>query len=299
MQYRCAVAETILIPQESAAPSATAELAVRLLDLLQTMKDDAEAEPVHKLRTTVRRLEVHLKDCPKKVARSLKQLRRKAGKVRDLDVHLSLLASAPFAGRAGSGAAAPLREPLREILQSSRRHEEKILLRGIGKAATLVTSRLPHIVSQAESSAPGMAESKHAVATARQSFLRLAQEIPEDPDALHRLRIEAKKLRYSLEPLAAFPEARETAAQLKQVQDAIGYWHDWATLLEIAGHELHEHRNTAAFRAMEAHTQREFAKARRTALRARQWMSSAQDKAAASPDASPHNKVQSILSRAS
>jgi CHAD domain-containing protein len=295
MQYCCAVAETVPITQTgtAAATSVTAELSVRLLALLHKMKDKAESEDVHKLRTTVRRLEVHLADCPKKVAQPLKRLRREAGKVRDLDVHLSLLKVAPFSGRAGANAAASLREELSKFLYASREHEEKILLRRIGKVTPRLALALPKVANQAEPSAPGMMAAKQATTQARNGFLSLAQEIPEDPTALHRLRIEAKKLRYSLEPLAAFPEAAETAAQLRQVQEAIGHWHDWATMLEIAGHELHEHRQTAAFHAIEARTQREFVRARRAAQRVKEWISRAQGKPAAA-----RSKVQSILGRA-
>jgi CHAD domain-containing protein len=299
MQYCCAVAETVPITQSGAAAttSVTAELTVRLLALLQKMKDKAEVEDVHKLRTTVRRLEVHLEDCPKKVAQPLRRLRREAGKVRDLDVHLSLLKAAPFAGRAGANAAAPLREELGKFLRASREHEEKILLRRIGTVTPRLVLRLPKVANQAEPSTPGMMAAKESVAQARNGYLRLAQEIPEDPTALHRLRIEAKKLRYSLEPLVAFPEAAETAAQLRQVQEAIGHWHDWATMLEIADHELHEHRQTAAFHAIEARTQREFARARRAAERVRLWMNTRMSHAQGKP-AATRSKVQSILGRA-
>ncbi len=286
MQYCCAVGPTLTIAKTNAAENTPAEpsrartaraiatpqsteatvpeLAVRLLALLEKMQEHADVEDVHRLRTTVRRLEVHLTHPPKKVARALRHLRKEAGTLRDLDVHLELLKRAPFTAR-GNGAAHELQAPLRELLAAERGAEEKVLLRCAAKARAALEHPLPEAAREAEQPAAGMMAAKHAVAEARGRYLRLAEEIPEEAGALHGLRIAAKKLRYGLEPLAGFRDAAETAALLKQVQDAIGTWHDWATLLEIADHELQRQRETAAFQAIEARTAREFARARRVA----------------------------------
>ena len=101
-------------------------LSIRLLALLERIADHAGKQEVHLLRTTVRRLEVQLPHPPAKLAKSLKALRRKAGKVRDIDVHLDLLKSpllprgtAPR--RTGSASAVPpAQRKLRRLLKDKR-----------------------------------------------------------------------------------------------------------------------------------------------------------------------------------
>lgn len=239
------------------------------------MVDKAAAEDVHKLRTTVRRLEVQLGPCPPKVAKSLKSLRRKAGRVRDIDVHLELLKSALFRGRTAAPSAAIVCDKLHRALESQRKRHLESLIRVVADAAPLLESRLPRVVHRAAKPMPTARSAHQFTSAARQRFLQWTRSIPEEGAPLHRLRIDAKKLRYSLEPLSAFAESAETAKQLKQVQDAIGRWHDWATLLELATHELGSPASEPAYAAMEVRTMREFNKARGIAERVRLWMSAA------------------------
>jgi CHAD domain-containing protein len=258
-----------------------AELSVRLLALLGKMADKGDEEDVHKLRTTVRRLEVQLGQCPSKIAKSLKSLRRKAGKVRDVDVHLGLLRSSLFTGPAAAPNAAAVCDKLRRALESERERHVESLLRVVEDAAPLLEARLPKVVQHAAKPEPGARAAHHFTNAARLKFLQWTRSIPEEGAPLHRLRIDAKKLRYSLEPLSAFAESAEVAEHLKQVQDAIGTWHDWATLLELAGRELGSGASEPAYAAMEVRTTREFLKARHTAERVRQWMIAAKPAAAA------------------
>jgi CHAD domain-containing protein len=211
-----------------------AELSVRLLALLGKMADKGDEEDVHKLRTTVRRLEVQLGQCPPKIAKSLKSLRRKAGKVRDVDVHLGLLRSSLFTGPAAAPNAAAVCDKLRRALESERERHVEALLRVVEDAAPLLEARLPKVVQHAAKPEPGARAAHHFTNAARLKFLQWTRSIPEEGAPLHRLRIDAKKLRYSLEPLELHGEAAELTAQLKQVQDAIGCWHDWATLQQRA-----------------------------------------------------------------
>lgn len=48
----------------------------------------------------------------------------------------------------------------------------------------------------------------------------------EDPEALHKVRIKAKRLRYALVPLRDWPEAAEAVKLLKERQDVLGELHD-------------------------------------------------------------------------
>src|ERR1019366_278679 len=151
-------------------------LSIRLLALLEKVSARAGTEDVHRLRTTVRRLEVQLGAPPakvanrgankvaNKVAKSLKALRRKAGKVRDIDVHLGLLkpprlspsparrprASAPPEARPQPWAQpwAQSQDKLRQILQHKRGRQLGALRRLVAEAAPLLESRLPALVER-------------------------------------------------------------------------------------------------------------------------------------------------------
>lgn len=57
----------------------------------------------------------------------------------------------------------------------------------------------------------------------------LAVGSDEDPEALHRVRIRAKRLRYALAPLKEWPEAAEAMKLLKERQDVLGELNDRAT----------------------------------------------------------------------
>jgi CHAD domain-containing protein len=245
-------------------------LSIRLLALLEKMPNRATAEDVHRLRTTVRRLEVQLGQCPPKIAKSLKALRRKAGKVRDIDVHLILLRSSLFA-RSSPAPSCP-REQLRQALNARRKRNLSSLRRLVPSATPLLESKLPRLAERAVRPTPSVRAAHQLTTQARECFLQWTRTIPEESEQLHRLRIDTKKLRYSLEPLEAFAESAELAARFKQVQDAIGCWHDWATLLHLAGHELDPSGSEPAYAGLEARTSREYRKARRTAQSVREWM---------------------------
>jgi CHAD domain-containing protein len=265
MAYRFAVG-TVDVSQMNPAA-----LSIHLLALLEKLSARAGVEDVHHLRTTVRRLEVELGEPPAagpdkkrdKIARSLQSLRRQAGKVRDLDVHLGLLAPPLLPTHPHDRS----QDKLRRILQDKRARNLGKLHARIAKSAPLLESRLPARIEQAphaESSAPNAIQQ---TARARQQFLQRTTEIPADVQPLHQLRIQTRKLRYALEPLQACQEVQAEAAalvaQFKQVQDAIGVWHDWATLEQLAARHLNPAHSGPLCHALHARCQREYRRARR------------------------------------
>ncbi len=261
MSYRFAVANRPTIRTDTAA------LTLRLLTLLQRFPVRHRKEDVHGLRTTVRRLEVQLGKCPAKLSGSLKRLRKKAGKVRDIDVHLGLLKTVLPPGSSPSLQRQALQ--LRKSLESSRKRHLASLQGTISSAAPRLASKLPSSAERASAHAPHAEHVSQYLSHARQHFLQWTTEIPRDSRQLHQLRILTKQLRYSLEPLQAIPEAATFAGKLKQVQDAIGSWHDWATLQQLAERHLPAEPLSALLRARAA---REYRQARRTAAGVRSWM---------------------------
>jgi CHAD domain-containing protein len=268
-----------------------AVLSIRLLALLEKVSARAGAEEVHRLRTTVRRLEVQLGSPPARIAKSLKILRRKAGKVRDIDVHLGLLKppllSPPPAHRrkvAASPDAGPQLTPqprpqpqdkLRQILKDKRDRQFGALRALVAEAAPLLESRLPAFVERCPQATVSLRDARQQAGRARQRFLQWTRDIPGDEQGLHELRIRTKKLRYSLEPLEACEEAAGVVAKLKQVQDAIGRWHDWQTLEQLAARYLDSSDAAPARDALHARCACEYRRARRTAQSVRSWMSQA------------------------
>ena len=260
-------------------------LSIRLLSLLEKMP--SSERDVHLLRTTIRRIEVQLADAAAKVAKPLKSLRKKAGKVRDVDVHLALLKPPLLPNTPTPNdpttreAIAGLQDKLREILKVRHDRQLDSLRDAVTEARPLLEAKLPAIVEHADLAEPTPRDAHRQTRQARQRFLQLTRRVPEDAQELHQLRIQAKKLRYAMEPLQPFEEAVELVAKFKQVQDAIGSWHDWATLAQLAQRKLTDAAPICA--VLQARTAREYRKARRVALNVRSWMSEPKPAAALTP----------------
>ena len=265
-----------------------ATLSIRLLALLEKTSKRAGKGVVHRLRTTVRRLEVNLGAPPPRIAKSLKKLRKKAGKVRDIDVHLDLL-KAPLVSARGRRSSDSPEKKYQDKLQSSlekSRDRESSALRGLVKNSTpLLEERLPILIEQRSEPNITLQEARQRSSRARRRFVQWTRKIPDDPQRLHQLRINAKKLRYEMEPLQNCQEAAELAEKFKQVQDAIGQWHDWATLAELAERCFNSKGSdskgsgskpsseaTPVLQALHARVEREYRRARRSAENVRSWM---------------------------
>jgi CHAD domain-containing protein len=244
-------------------------LSIRLLSLLEKMP--SSKQDVHLFRTTIRRLEVHLANPPAKIAKPLKRLRKKAGTVRDIDVHLSLLKPL-LSPPAAANRALILAEQrkLREILKARHDRQLDSLQDAVADARPMLEKKLPALAGSVASIAPTARDLRRRIGRARRRFLQLTRRVPKGARQLHQLRIQTKKLRYSIEPLPT-GEAVELTAKFKLVQDAIGAWHDWATLAELARRTLSADAEPLCA-ALEARTGREHNKARRAVQNVRSWM---------------------------
>jgi CHAD domain-containing protein len=271
MAYRFAVATT------NPSQITPAVLTVRLLALLAKVSGRASKQDVHLLRTTVRRLEVQLGKPPAKLAKALKKLRRKAGEVRDLDVHLGLLKSplpvdATARGKNGHQAEPEAQKELRRVLTDRRERRLKSLCKQVAEATPLLQQRLPALAESSAPATPAAADVHRRAGRARDRFLQWTRSIPANPERLHRLRINTKKLRYSLEPLAAFDESADLVAKFKTVQDAIGTWHDWATLEQLAGRYLDPSEAAPLCKVLASRSARQYQQAIRAVQSARNVM---------------------------
>jgi CHAD domain-containing protein len=210
---------------------------------------NAAPEAVHVLRTGSRRLQamleamlredaaVSLQQPAKGWLRQLKQVRRAAGAVRDLDVHRKLLEhwianeNSPLEKQAGM---------LDAWLKSRRKHLASDMQKKIGKRQQELEQRQAAFLAALDSVSPDSVRVPRSPdAVALEQFVRAADAMPLlDAENLHDFRKATKKARYVAESDSVGHEYSSVAKALKRVQDAIGDWHDWVCLSEEAGAAL-------------------------------------------------------------
>ena len=194
-------------------------------------------EAVHDFRTTSRRLETLLNLLlpardrnQRKLLKLLSRIRRRAGRIRDIDVQLAALRSFKV-----------LQEPRRKTQLMQRlidlrvQHEQKLAKLLNKRTMTDLRKRLRRA-------------SQNLRATSCHDPLVVANEIlssastagPLSDDILHRYRVAVKRARYAAEFAPRSAESDRFIAGLEHLQDALGNWHDWMTLTRTASAHLGE-----------------------------------------------------------
>ncbi len=191
-----------------------------------------EPERVHSFRTTARRLQTLVEQiCPsrdrnqKKLVKMLGRIRKRAGKVRDLDAQLACLRSLKVPQE-------PRRKTqlMQNLLDLRAEHESK--LRKLLKKSDVreIRKRLKRAFKEVQ-----WESSRDPMAVARQMMGSIAiSGAPASEEQLHRYRIIVKQARYAAEFAPKSAEATQFINQLKRLQDALGHWHDWLTLTHTA-----------------------------------------------------------------
>lgn len=203
-----------------------------ILKLAEGQKPDA----VHAFRTGTRRLQTLLTELvperdrnQKKLLKMLARIRKRAGKVRDLDVQLTTLRTLKMP-----------QEPRRKtqlvnvLIELRAEHEQK-LHKALSKETVRELRRRLKKASKGLSLEAG--RNPLAVATEMMAGIKHADR-PLTEDVLHQYRILSKRARYAAEFSEKSAEADQFLAQLKRVQDALGDWHDWLTLTQTAARRL-------------------------------------------------------------
>lgn len=204
---------------------------------------------VHRLRTTIRRLQTLVgftrPNLGKKQQRALDELqalRKRAGKVRDLDIQAALL------GSIGNRSASADRRALLDALKKKRARQAERLSSALKKLETSkFVKRLEKITEKAVNDAPNSAG--EPLEAAQKELSALAEEYSSrqvlKPARLHELRIKLKLLRYRAELAADNTEQKEFIDKVKSVQDVVGEWHDWEMLAESAEEQFQDRMNCA------------------------------------------------------
>ena len=225
--------------------SRTESLFKKLKRLPKKISAKPDAENVHELRTTIRRVETLLEVTSngsgrkeRKLRKHMDRVRRRAGRVRDIDVQIEALE--------GLKVDAARDEKLRVIqaLRQSRAKREAKLIKvleeevdsGMAKHLAKAADRLaedghgPRPVISAAKPDP-KAVVTHALEAFRDAVERHGTLTEQN---LHPFRLACKHVRYIAEMAGEDPEAERIIKQLKKVQDAVGEWHDWVTLSATA-----------------------------------------------------------------
>lgn len=201
----------------------------KLSQLARKLTSDPEPEHVHQFRTTSRRMETLFKEVvaepdrnERKLLKQLAKVRKRAGRVRDLDVQIAALRTLKI-GRDGDE-----KRTLLSALAADRARCAKKL------AALFDKDGLRDLRKRLRRAAKDSQLYNNKVepaAKALRMFAQLAGEQGEATEAvLHQYRLRCKRIRYLAEMEGKQPMAQAVVQQLKAIQDAVGEWHDWDIL---------------------------------------------------------------------
>ena len=189
---------------------------------------DTKSEDVHRFRTNSRRVEALLAQLvpdngnKKKLLKLLSKLRKRAGRVRDLDVQIVFLKNLRVPDRQNH------RAQLLELLDEEHSRRSKKLAKSFD-ADTVRELRKRLRRAQSEIKLDGIEPLKLAL-----NLLPKLGHAPMTEKALHTCRIAAKHARYLAELATDSADAKTFVEKLKHAQDEIGEWHDVMKLQQRA-----------------------------------------------------------------
>ena len=200
---------------------------------LSKLTRTSSASNVHKFRTYSRRVEAlveelvpGLKRKDRRLLKQLAHLRKKGGKVRDLDVQIAALRGLKLPQEAGRKA------QLLHVLSDDRIAREKKLEKAFDKQQV---SQLRKGLKRSAARIEAPNTTAELLDRAMRPVLQLGvNQRPLTEKRVHQYRIVGKRARYLAEIAGDDPHAKKLVEQLKRMQDVIGDWHDWLKLTERA-----------------------------------------------------------------
>ncbi|HEV2717283.1 MAG TPA: CHAD domain-containing protein [Terriglobales bacterium] len=200
---------------------------------LSKLANKPAAANVHKFRTYSRRVEALVEELvpstkrkDKRLLKLLARLRKKAGRVRDLDVQIAALRSLKLPQEAGR------KSQLLRVLADERSAREKKLEKAFGQQQI---SKLRKGLKRSAARIEMPKSTAELLSRAMRPVLQLgANPSPLTEKRVHQYRIAGKRARYLAEVAGDDPQAKQVVEQLKRMQDVIGDWHDWLKLTERA-----------------------------------------------------------------
>jgi CHAD domain-containing protein len=243
----------------------------KLAKLLKNFPRQPSPKQVHDIRTRTRRVEAALsalsldrKRTGKRVLKAVTPVRKRAGKVRDMDVLTGFASTLP------TESDNQYRVQLLEHLGKRRFDGARKLHKAVVRNRKLATRSLKGCSSSINKRLGKKGRSDGA-SDASATALQLSRELANWPKLsvsnLHRFRLKVKELR---NVLRLSGQNDPLVNDLGKVKDAIGEWHDWAELGNIAD-EMLDHSEGGELRAqIRTEVKRRFDKAIQLASRLRQ-----------------------------
>ncbi|MGA8618361.1 MAG: CHAD domain-containing protein [Candidatus Sulfotelmatobacter sp.] len=279
----------------SIAPKRSRQVFQKLERDLEKLSSKPKPDNVHGVRTGTRRLQILLGELSpkpdrgqKKLLKLLSRIRKRAGKVRDLDVQLAALRSLKIP-----------RQPRRKTqlvnhLIELRGRQEKKLRKAVDKKTVReIRKRLKRAAEDFNPKA-----SRDPLTVARGMLAEINRsDAPVNEALLHHYRILSKRARYAAE-LADSPEAQRFITGVKRVQDALGDWHDWLTLTQTAGEHLGEVRDSPLVAELHNVTGAKFRHAVAVLSQVRDTPISTHENKAQAPARSPETAIHPATSAA-
>lgn len=245
------------------------------------------SEDVHDLRTNTRRVEASLaalaldsKRNGRRVLKDLGRVRKRAGKVRDMDVLTG------FAATLNDDGEQECKVQLLEHLGAKRRKGAKQLYSviadnggGLRRELRRLSGDLDSLLCQDGSKG---CDPQDAAAQAAAAALRLESDLADTGrlgrQNLHPYRLKVKELRNVLR-MAKDSGDKEFVETLGAVKDGIGEWHDWEELSAIAQRVLRHGPACSLIRRVKRISEEKYAAALRSAEQMRkQYLGAAQGK---------------------
>ncbi|MCU1300491.1 MAG: hypothetical protein JWQ87_775 [Candidatus Sulfotelmatobacter sp.] len=213
----------------------------KLRKLLKKMPSVPGADEVHDFRTSSRRIEAMLQSLSlnsgnkcRRILKELSRLRKRAGKVRDMDVLTDYLLGLSHLEKEKECSV-----QLLEHLGAQRQRYAKKFDSAREQSASELNKRLKQISmvkvlpSNGKKNPNGDSVSAEVTASALKLLAGLTQPTRLGKTNLHPYRLKVKELRNLLQ-MAEDSDQQEFVQRLGQVKDAIGEWHDWEELVAIA-----------------------------------------------------------------
>jgi len=268
----------------SADPKSQHPLFRKLDTRLKRLASEPVPRNIHGFRTATRRLEAVLEELTPdpdrnhaKLLKKLARLRRRAGRVRDLDVQILALRNLKLSSDAG-------KTRILHALSELRVRREKNLLQALDKATiSEIRKRLKR--ASRSFTVPNAID---ASALAFRMYQRLARHSgPLTEALLHQYRIEGKRIRYVAEIAAGDSRAQELVTELKRMQDVLGDWHDWLTLSEVVQRLAGDNASSVMIAALTNITRAKFRDSVQVVTETRSALTSRQTEAKHPPSAAP------------
>ncbi len=216
----------------------------RVSKFLKKAPKNPTPEKIHDVRTSTRRLESTLNTLKmgktgKRLLRDLPDIRKRCGKVRDMDV-LTGLAMTVDAQDADKECLVQLLEYL-----GAQRSKHARKLRDLAKKeGPEIRRNLARVAKKIDKLADsGKSDNTDAGRQQTTTAMDLADQLRTpnklNKSNLHPYRLKVKELRYVLQ-LSDMERTPEIVNTLGEVKDAIGEWHDWEELVAIASDVLED-----------------------------------------------------------